>query len=271
MDGSEVLRAVRRRTALSQRALAQRAGVSASAIQAIEAGRRTPTLAVLQAVLDVAGLELAVDVLPPELDARQRGYLRLSLVQRLHKAMGGDGRPRYDRRRARWLQLLALARAGEVHLHGELAVRLWVPSDEPLAVAELCIALWDARRLPDTPDLVVHTACGEHGRAPVVVPVTPWRVLADPPADLALDPRLAAHRPALRAVARTLHVDAARDEGGRRARAHRDPAHEAERHHVFHTKRFGQLAMPDHTDPRAWRLDDDASLAAWLRRHGYPV
>ena len=31
------------------------------------------------------------------------------------------------------------------------------------------------------------------------------------------------------------------------------------------------LPMPDAADQRAWRLHDDASLAEWLRRHGYPI
>ena len=271
MDGAELFRDVRRRAGLSQRQLAVRSGVALSTVTSIESGRGSPTLVVLQAVLDVAGLELALDLPPPDLDGRDLAYLRLSLVRRLHRALGGDGRPRYGPRLPRWQQLVALTQAGQVTLHGELALRLWLPSADPLEVAEVCVDLWRAPGPPDTPDLAVHTGCGQHGPAPVVVDLTPGRVLADPPAHLALDPRLAAQRRRLRAVARALHVEAARDEGGRRARAHRDPDHRRERERVFHTKRFGRLAMPDHTDARAWRLDDDASLAEWLRRHGYPV
>lgn len=266
-----MFRAVRRRTGLSQRQLAARSGVALSAISGAEAGRRAPTLAVLQAVLDVAGLELSVDVRPPDLDEAQLAYLRLSLVRRLHRALGGDGRPNGVPQLPRWLQLEALARVGEVRLHGELAVGLWLPSDDPLETPEVCAEARRGQVLPETPDLTVRAACDQHVRAPVVVALSAGRVLVDPPADLALDPTPATHRPALRAVGRVLHVEAARDEVGRRVRAHRDPDHRAEREHVFHTKRFGQRPMPDATDVRSWRLGDDAGLAEWLRRHGYPV
>jgi transcriptional regulator with XRE-family HTH domain len=271
MDAAEVFRAVRRRTALSQRGLAERAGVGLTTIAAVEAGTRTPTVAVLTAVLEVAGLELSVDVPPVELDEWQRTHLRLSLTQRLHVALGGDGRPQYGPALPRWQQLVGLAARGDVTLHAALARAMWLPSEGPVREAEVCAQAWSRGGLPDVPDVVVRPACGTHARAPVVVSVSPWRMRVDPPAELALDPRFAADRSALRAVARVLHREAARADAGRRARSHRDPAHEAERAHVFHTKRFGRLAMPDPRDTRAWRLHDDASLVQWLRGYGYPV
>jgi transcriptional regulator with XRE-family HTH domain len=270
VDGSELFRVVRRRSGLSQRRLSVASGVALSTVSAVESGKQSPTLAVLRAVLDVAGLELSVDVPPPALDAGQRRHLHHSLVRRLHLALGGDGRPYGVPRLARWLQLSALVRVGAVHLHGELAVRVWLPPAGPLDAAEVCAGPSPGARVPaDT--LAVVPACVRVESASVVIPLGAGQVLVEPPAELALDPSLAAHRAALRAVARELHDDAARDEAGRRARAHRDPDHDAEREHVFHTKRFGRRPMPDATDVRSWRLEDDAGLHAWLRRHGYPV
>lgn len=263
---------MRRRTGLSQRALAECADVSLTTIGAVEAGRRPPSLTVLAAVLRVAGLELAVDLPPAELGARQIGYLRRSMVRRLHHALGGSGNPRDGRPFPRWRQLVQLAQVGEVALHGEAALGVWLPAQVPPTAVEVCVQPWPGCALPDVPDLCVVPACAAHVRAPVVIVFAPpWRVSVDPPADLALHPVHAAERAALRAVARVLHEQAARDEAGRRTRAHRDPDHEAERAHVFHTKRFGQRPMPDPTDTRSWRLDDEASLAEWLRRYGYPV
>ena len=66
---SGVVRRVRRILDLSQRGLADRAGVSASAIARAETGRGTITLVTLQQVLRVAGLRLAVvDIANGEID-----------------------------------------------------------------------------------------------------------------------------------------------------------------------------------------------------------
>lgn len=125
-----------------------------------------------------------------------------------------------------------------------------------------------AAGLPDLDLLEVRTGCPGHGRAVVRVPLDRGRLTADPPADLALEPEHAEHRGLLRAVARALHEQAPRDGAGRRARAHQDPDHVAERHEVFHSRSFGASSMPSRTDVRSWRLGDDASLRAWLRRSG---
>lgn len=62
LDPSGLCRAIRRRADASQRELAQRAGVSRSTVARIESGRLTPSLAVLERLLDVADLVLvAVD------------------------------------------------------------------------------------------------------------------------------------------------------------------------------------------------------------------
>lgn len=54
----------RQRTGLSQRALAERAGVSQSEIARIESGRREPSIPVLQCILAGAGLELRLRLAP---------------------------------------------------------------------------------------------------------------------------------------------------------------------------------------------------------------
>lgn len=58
-----LVRTARRRADCSQRELAERAGLSASTVGRIEAGRLNPSLATLRALLAVAGLDLvAVDM-----------------------------------------------------------------------------------------------------------------------------------------------------------------------------------------------------------------
>jgi DNA-binding XRE family transcriptional regulator len=57
---SEIVRRVRRRADFSQRELARWATVSPSCIGAIEAGRRTPSLAILQRILNAANYQLVV-------------------------------------------------------------------------------------------------------------------------------------------------------------------------------------------------------------------
>jgi len=85
-----------------------------------------------------------------------------------------------------------------------------------------------------------------------------------------MDPTCSDHRRALRGVARLLDVQAARDRARRRTPAHREPQHLREEEEVFHTKRLQRYPMPPAGDERSWRLDDDASLGAWLRHHGIP-
>ena len=276
MDGAQVLREVRRHTGLSQRALAARSGVALSTITAVEAGRRPPSIPVLTAVLAVAGLELAVErvVLPvPEATVV---HLRRSLVQRLHLACGGSGRVRPGRQPLAWTQLLALAARTPVHLHGSAARAIWL-GGEPPSPFEVCAAAPAARgadlpapRSGPASALTVRPACGRHGPAPVELAVGPRRVRVDSPAALALDEEHSDRRHELRAVARLLHRHAALDESGRRPRAHGDPQHQSERERVFHTKRYHRLDLPPSDDTRSWRLDDDASLGAWLRRYDYP-
>lgn len=267
-----MLRAVRRSKGWSQRELAARCGVHPRTIAAVEAATRAATVAVLDKVLAAAGLELSVDVVPPAPGPDLHRHLSRSLSERLHRATGGIGRPhRGGPPTPVWDDLLALARGSDVVLHGELARAVWFPPSAPVHRAEVCARPRQPWPRPTTRSLTVVDECDRHAAAVVAVTVEGWIVGVDPPADLALDPLHAAHRPALRTAARLLHEQAPLDLGGRRVRAHRDPAHVAEQAYVFHTKRFGQRPMPDADDRRGWRLRDDASLSAWLRRYGYPV
>lgn len=59
-----VLRQARARAALTQRELAQRAGVSQSVIAAYESGTREPSLATLAALVEATGISLTVDLGP---------------------------------------------------------------------------------------------------------------------------------------------------------------------------------------------------------------
>lgn len=272
MDPAQMFRAVRRRQGWSQRELAARSGVHARTIAAVESGERTPTLEVVRQVLTAAGLELALDAVPPPVPDEVRRHLRRSLTERLHRALGGGGIPHRSRPAAPvWDQLVRLASCGRVVLHGDLAVAVWLPPDEPLRSGSVCFARVQPWPVPATPDLVVLEACAAHAAAVVAVSVDSWTLGVDPPADLALDPAHTHVRQRLRAVARVLHEEAPLDRMGRRVRAHADPAHVMEQAYVFHTKRFRQRPMPDETDRRGWRLGDEASLAAWLRRYGYQV
>ncbi len=158
-------------------------------------------------------------------------------------------------------------------LHGDLALALWLPPAQPLQQAVVCVTPSPyepaASPRPSTPDLDVVVDGDLHPAGLVEVSLECWSVSVESPADLALS--YPAHRAQLRAVGALLHDEAVRDEAGRRVRAHADPHHGAESRDVVHTKRFGSLPMPPEADRRSWRLADDASLAAWLRRYGYPA
>ena len=272
VDAAEMLRAVRRRKGWSQRELAERSGVSARTVAAIESGQREPGLAVLRQILTTAGLELSLDAPPPSVDEPGQRHLQRSLSRRLHLALGGGGVPHLSRPAGpAWRQLLHLAARGPVVLHGSLALAVWIPPEQPLTSGEVCFARSPQVVATATPDLRILDDCHGHAAAVVAVSVEAFVLGVDPPADLALDPAMSHERARLRAVARLLHMEAARDAASRRVRAHAEPRHRAERDQVFHTKRFGWRPMPDENDRRGWRLRDDASLAAWLARHGYPV
>jgi transcriptional regulator with XRE-family HTH domain len=64
MDVAAQVSSARRRAGLSQRELAVRAGTSQATVSAYEAGRKQPTVAVLDRLLRATGAELRVDDAP---------------------------------------------------------------------------------------------------------------------------------------------------------------------------------------------------------------
>ncbi len=64
MDVSQLIADCRHSVGLSLRELAKRAGTSHSTLAAYEAGRKAPSLATLERILNAAGYDLAVGVRP---------------------------------------------------------------------------------------------------------------------------------------------------------------------------------------------------------------
>lgn len=72
MIGGELVREARKRAALTQRELADRAGTTQSAIARLESGRTSPTLEQVQRLMRLAGFELLVELAPfDDSDRRQ--------------------------------------------------------------------------------------------------------------------------------------------------------------------------------------------------------
>ena len=273
MGPDELFRTARRRTGLSQAAFALRAGLSRATVERAEGGRGATSADVLGRALAAAGLELVPEpVLEPLTDDVHR-HLALSLTRRLYRSLGGRYRdPARDPARGPtatpWTQLLALAGAGRVDLSGPSALGLWLPSVPPPVAVGFAPAPYCVR--PETPALQTVPPAPRAGT--VRVPLLPlgWVLTAPTPTDLALDPGCLTHRRDLLAVASVLHADAPRDRAGRRVAAHKDPKHAVEQSDVFHNRSLKRFPMPPATDVRSWRLDDDASVGAWLRHHGIP-
>ncbi len=133
VEAPEILRTARRRTGLSQRAMAAASGIGTTTLATVEAGRRVPSLVVLNSVLAAAGLELAIDR-PVEAPCRHvRHHPHDSLTVRLHRWLGGNGDPRRELTLPLWCQLRSLAATGQVELHGPAALGLWLPGIAPPA------------------------------------------------------------------------------------------------------------------------------------------
>lgn len=92
---NNILLDARERAGLSQRALAQRAGTAQSVVARIELGATSPTTVTLRRLLDAAGFELAMSLLPKlvldpqELDDVPR-ILGLTPEQRLREVANID-------------------------------------------------------------------------------------------------------------------------------------------------------------------------------------
>jgi transcriptional regulator with XRE-family HTH domain len=85
VDAAWLLRTARAQAGLSQRALAEAAGTSQSAVAAIESGRKQPTVATLERLLRAAGTELVPA--EPEQAALLRRARRLEDVLHLAEAL----------------------------------------------------------------------------------------------------------------------------------------------------------------------------------------
>ena len=64
MIGGELVREARKRAALTQRELAERAGTTRSGIARLESGRTSPSLEDVQRLMRLAGFELLVELAP---------------------------------------------------------------------------------------------------------------------------------------------------------------------------------------------------------------
>jgi transcriptional regulator with XRE-family HTH domain len=64
MRAAEILRVARRRSGLSSRALARRAGTSHATLLAYEARRKTPRVDTLERILRAAGFDADIDLAP---------------------------------------------------------------------------------------------------------------------------------------------------------------------------------------------------------------
>ena len=270
MTSAEMFRLARRRAGLSQRELAQRAGVSTSTVARVESGAVEASPPVLRAVLEAADLEVSVDIALPPADPPLLRHLRRSLPQRLDLLLGGIGHV-HGHRPPRWDQLERLSTSGLLLLTGASAVGMWVPAPAP---ANLTL-----RRAPRSFVMTARPIDLEGLDVEDVEELPPGlvrigaifdRLFTHSPGELALDPACAASRSMLRRAARALHEDAAREDGGRRGAGHRDPQHALETERTRMTRRYGNLRDPGPEALRSWRLEAPVSRRQQLRRHGHP-
>lgn len=260
-----MVRAARRRAGLSQRELARRADVAAGTVSAIEAGRRVPSGGVLEALVAAAGLELSLDLPVQPLCVHTVRHLHAALPVRLHRALGGSGRP-YDRPvLPAWQQLGLLSGKGVVHVTGELARALWLPPVQPLR-ASVGLELHRPAALPPTPDVQVELA-PPPPTCTITVQLTVGCISTAPPGELALDPQHAQWRRALRSVAHELEQRAPRDRARRRRPAHTEPRRLEESMRLLYARRWtARFLPPDSQNVRGWRLGDVVGMDEWIEQ-----
>ena len=90
MDAARTLRDARRRAALTQAELAERAATSQAAVSAYENAAKTPSVATLSRLLAAAGMRLTVepaDVVRPTADQHARVARTLGQVLELAEAL----------------------------------------------------------------------------------------------------------------------------------------------------------------------------------------
>jgi transcriptional regulator with XRE-family HTH domain len=94
MIGGELVREARKRAALTQRELAERAGTTQSAIARLESGRTSPTLEQVQRLMRLAGFELIVELAPYDDSDRVQADPHSALEQRLARLLASTARMR---------------------------------------------------------------------------------------------------------------------------------------------------------------------------------
>lgn len=160
-DIGGLLRAHRRRTGMTQRQLAARAGVSPSVIRDLEQGRtRNPKRESVQAIAtaleltepDLATLYAAAEarqVARPDAAAIGGGPLRIRVLGPIEVWHGDVRAPLGSERQRTLLARLALA-AGEAVGQDELIELLWEPGESPHSVNLLHTHVARLRRLLDS-------------------------------------------------------------------------------------------------------------------------
>jgi transcriptional regulator with XRE-family HTH domain len=263
MELDALLRIARRHLGLSQRAFAELADVPSGTLAAWEAGRRTPTVAVLLEALSRAGLELALAEPPGEADPALVRHLRLTLTARLRLALGENPNLYVHPTSARWRSLELAARTGVAVLDAPVAEALWRPAQPQEGAVPLTVHR--ARcELPELPgvQLQLSDAPPPVSRIPVQVRWT-QAVWVLPPAEFVL-----LQQRQLRQAAALLERQAARDDAHRRRPAHRDPNSADEAARAMWTATPAAAPRLDGRFSRAWRLDAPASAAQQLRSPG---
>jgi predicted nucleotidyltransferase/DNA-binding XRE family transcriptional regulator len=121
ITAGELLRHARERAALTQRQLAERAGVTQSVISMYESGRRQPSLPTLMALLSGAGFEL-------DLRLNAVRPARGSVKQRLHEHRA-DVRAAAKRHHVKVLGVFGSVARGDEHAGSDVDLLLDVPED----------------------------------------------------------------------------------------------------------------------------------------------
>jgi transcriptional regulator with XRE-family HTH domain len=271
VEVGRLLRAARQQSGLSQRALAERAGVSASVVAHAEADDANPPWELVQLLLAAAGHDLQLAP-RPELPPGAVEWLWQSTSARLYRALGGRQHHRHDRLHPAWVELGRIATGRCVVLGPELSAAMWLPDrivEAPSVVSVTANDRW-GRPLPTVSALHLRVGpVATAGTVPVGVTVRA-EVQAHPPDSPLLRTDPATGR-ALSAVAALLDAQQRRDRQGRRSAAQKDSRTMVERDFVQSRRRFGRLPEPDPRERRDWRLGGAATFREWMERHGYPL
>lgn len=290
MDARVALRSARHLAGLSQRALAELAGVAPSTVAAIEAGTLRPRWDLVSALLGTCGIDVSFAERDASFADRRAGagepegrgddladdlaeYLALSTSSRLYWSLGGRLSTRSRQDCPTWQELASLARRATVVLAPESCPGVWIPEYRPPEPLPVLVSPRGASALPDGLDRVrvVGPAPDLRGTVPVGVGAA-WHVHVLPPLAPALqrDPSVAAR---LRAAMMLLVAQETRDQQGRGRAAHRAVDVRSEYEWVMTRRRFSSVkaAAPDARDRRDWRIGGAASFRQWLTRSGYPI